>query len=185
MNARPISPHARFGSAVAAGLVGLLWVAPGGGGAAAEPTREQLDAARAMVAGTGKNKGNDKLVLGFAYPTARGVTKIDYVSKTAADDGSFTLTYRYTYRDRDNDPQDFQMRFEFGATGKLTGARPVADKHSSFWPPMTAAELTLGLLQEAIRNDEKRKNDPVWKPLLAVTSPSEFMVGIMNIKAGK
>lgn len=152
---------------------------------AAEPTQIIIDEAQEMIAGTGANKGNDTLVLKFCYPTAKSLTKIDYLSKTTANDGSFSLKYQYSYKDNDNDPAYFNLRFYFNAKGKLIDARPVTSEHSSFWPPMSTAEITLGLAKEAIRSDEKLKNEPLWKALLKVDSASEFMVGVMNIKAGK
>jgi hypothetical protein len=176
----------RFGLAALIALFVLTGTALAGGRVTAvEPTQEILDEAHAMIVGSGTNKGNDKLVLGFSYPTAKSLTRIDYLNKSVAGDGSFTLTYKYLYRDNDNDPADFEMRFDFSAKGKLTGARPVQNKHSSFWPPMSTAEITLDLVKETIRNDEKLKKEPVWKALLTVDSAADFMVGVMNIKAGK
>jgi hypothetical protein len=155
-----------------------------GRAAAAEPTQAVLDNAHAMVIGTGNSKGNDKLVLAFCYPTAKSITSVTYVTKKAFNDGSFQLWYDYEYRDSDGDPQNFQLRFSFDAKAKLTDVRGTT-KHSSFWPPFTTAGIALAVLKEAIRNDEKLKKDPLFKALLTVDSPTEFLVGIMNIKAGK
>ena len=167
-------------------LVALLVLAFGGAPAcAADPSQATLDAAHAMVVGTGKNKGNDKLVLGFCYPTAKSLSGVEYLSKTVANDGSFTLTYNYDYKDSDGDAAYFQLRYSFSANGKITAARLVPGKHSSFWAPFSTAEIVLGAMKEAVRGDDKLQNDPVWKELLKVDTPAEFMVGITNIKAGK
>lgn len=156
------------------------------GRADAEPTPALLDAAHAMIVGTGaNNKGNDRLVLAFCYPAAKSLTKVEYLSKTVAGDGAFSLTYRYSYRDSDNEPADFQLHFDFSPKGKLAEIQPVANRHSSLAPPLSSADVTLGLVKETIRTDEKLKKEPVWMALLEVNSASEFLVGMMNLKAGK
>jgi hypothetical protein len=184
MNARSqfARPFGRVRVAVSTAVAVALFA---GTAAAAEPTQAAIDAAHAMIAGTGANKGNDKLVLGFCYPTARSLNGVEYVSGTAAKDGTFDLTYRYKYKDGDNDPADFQLKFSFSATGKITAARVVPGKHSSFWPPLSLAEITLGRTKEAIRSDEQMKNDPVWQAVLALDAPADVMIAMMNIKAAK
>ena len=172
---------------VAVAFSATFFILGGGRLAAAEPTQTVLDDVHAMVVGTGTGKGNDALVLGFSYPTAKSLTKIEYVPKSlsVANDGSFTLMYKYSYRDSDNDPQDFQLRFAFTAKGKLTDVRELAGKHSSFWPPFFTATVFLELAKEAVRQDKDLKNEPLGKALLAVKSPVEFMTILMNTKAGK
>lgn len=156
-----------------------------GRAAAAEPAPATLDAAKAVIVGTGAHKGNDKLVLSFCYPTARSLTAVEYASGTTAKDGSFDLTFRYTYRDGDNDPADFQLRYAFDRNGKIVSVRAVDGKHSAPRPPLKDARGTLELMKEAARNDAALKGDPAWKALLALDAPDAFMIGVMNLKAGK
>lgn len=152
---------------------------------AAEPTQATIDAAKAVIAGTGAHKGNDKLVLSFCYPTAKSATAVEYVAGTTSKDGSFDLTFRYAYRDGNNDPADFQLRYAFDRNGKIVSVRAVDGKHSSPRAPLKDAQGTLELMKEAARNDATLKNDPAWKALLALDSPADFMTGVMNLKAGK
>lgn len=182
----PARPFDALGLAVVASFFALIvLVLTGGRAEAAEPTQVVIDEAHAMIVGSGANKGNDKLVMSFCYPTAKSLTKVEYVTGTTANDGSFTLTYRYLYRDSDNDPADFQLKFYFNAKAKMTDVRTLTGKHSSFWPPMSTAEITLAVVKEAIRNDDKLRDQPVWKELLKVDAASDFLVGVINIKAGK
>lgn len=66
---------------------------------------------------------------------------------TAYKDGSFDLTYKFYYRDSDNDPQTYTLRFDYDAKGKLTGEPGIVD-HSSFWPPFNAIKIAGAVADE-------------------------------------
>lgn len=168
-------------------LTAATFLIPAAGRAtASEPDNDTLKAAHEMVTAEGRaNKGNDTLVLDFAYPTAKKLTRVTYLSKNIKASGAFDLIYKYDYRDSDNDAADFQLRFSFTVKGKLSEVAPVVGKHSSFWPPFSTAEIAFGVMKEAIRNDEKLKKDPVWKQLLDVEKATEALILVLNIKAGK
>jgi len=174
--------NATFGGRVlngtSLGVVTALFLVLGGtaGRAAAEDQPEVKDAARMI-------QTNAKVIQAFAYPTTKKLTGTEYVKGVPYKDGSFALTYNFDYTDSDNDPAYVTLKFTFDKTGKMRSIEEV--DRSSFWPAFGTAKLALEVLKESIRNDEQARNSPEGKRLLAIDDPTEFLVELLNIKAGK
>lgn len=89
----------------------------------------------------------------FAYVSSNGHTKTTYVEGKEYTDDSFSFTYRFDYRDSDNDPQQFTMKFHFDANGKFTKFSNVS--YSSFWEPFNAWIIAGVALEEIGKAIEK------------------------------
>lgn len=89
----------------------------------------------------------------LAYVTSKSCTGVDYVKGTVYVDNSFHLTYKFYYRDSDNDPQWFTLRFEHNASGGLTDVKSVA--WSSFWEPFNFIKIAGGILKEVAKELDK------------------------------
>ncbi len=126
---------------------------------------------------------NGKMILGFAYPTAKKLDKIELDDTDQSRDGSFTLTYTVDYTDKDGDAAYVTLKFTFDKSGKMLGVKETS--RSSFWPAFGTAKLVLEATKEIIRNDEKARNSPDGKKLLAIDEPTEFLAELLNLKAGK
>ncbi len=78
-------------------------------------------------------KAQGKVVLGFAYPTAKRLTGVEYDEGSKFGDGSYQLTYTLNYVDSDGDSAYATLKFNFAKDGKLASIKDKA--HSSFFPP--------------------------------------------------
>jgi hypothetical protein len=124
-----------FGVARSAWLVvlsalGLMAVSKAA--SAGEPTAVQSRAQRDIESGAAR-------LTKLAYVSSKRHTDLDYIKGVAYKDDSFDLTYKFSYRDSDNDPQTFTLRFEFDARGKLKDIKSVS--WSSFWEPFNALKI--------------------------------------------
>lgn len=130
-------------------------------------------------------KSEAKVVLGFAYPTNKRLSSVEYDEDASEKfyDGSYQLTYTLNYVDSDGDDAYVSLKFDFDKRGKLTSITDGG--HSSFFAPFFGAGLTLELVKAAIKNDEQLADDPVGKELLKVDSVEAFLVGYINLKNGK
>jgi hypothetical protein len=127
-------------------------------------------------------KSEAKAVLGFAYPTAKRVSSVEYDDGVRFEGGGYRLIYAINYVDSDGDDAYVSLKFDFDKRGKLTS---ISDKaHSSFFPPFLTAGLFLELMKTAIKNDPKLREDPAWQQLLRVNKAEEFLVGYVNLKNG-
>lgn len=89
-------------------------------------------------------------IVALAYPTAQSHLKTEYVKGTVYKGGSFDLTYKFTYKDSDGRTQSFTEKFEFSATGKLTGHGTVSS--TEIWPPFATLKL-LGVVIDEIAKE--------------------------------
>jgi hypothetical protein len=90
----------------------------------------------------------------MAYVTSKSHTKVEYVKGAVYKDGGYDLTYQFFYRDSDNDPQTYTLRFEYNASGKITEVKTV--QHSSFWEPFNAIKIA-GAVAEGIANEMNKR----------------------------
>ena len=100
-----------------------------------------------VIVGTGAHKGNDKLVLSFCYPAAKSVTAVERVAKATSKDGSFDLTFRYAYRDGNNDAAEYAALRT--VLGESIGRTPIVAFKSHVGHTLGGAgavELALSLL---------------------------------------
>lgn len=162
--------HATQFAARAAAVLAVLIL--GGVAGAAEPK----DGARVI-------EDNQKLIIGFAYPTTKKIDSLKLVDDSANRDGSFSLTVRFNITDSDGDPAYVTLKFKFDKSARLTDVSETG--RSSIWPSFGTATLVLEAVKAAIRNDDKLKNDPAWKQLLKIDNPQEFLCTLVNIRGGK
>ncbi|MBY0513986.1 MAG: hypothetical protein K2P78_08765 [Gemmataceae bacterium] len=162
------------------GVVAAMAVATamvlGGAGRAAASDQEVRDAGKMVTT-------NAKVIQAFAYPTTKKLTGTEFVKGVRNADGGFSLTYNFDYVDSDGDDAYVTLKFTFTASGKMKKVEEVS--RSSFWPAFGTAKLALEVLKESIRNDEKARNSPEGMRLLAIDDPTDFLVELLNIKAGK
>ena len=94
--------------------------------AAAEPTAVQQDAQTRV-------RNAAKVLTKTAYVTSKSHTLTEFVDGNNTGNGTFDLTYRFHYRDSDNDPQSYTLTFYYDKAGQVakTGIGP----YTSFWPP--------------------------------------------------
>jgi hypothetical protein len=114
---------------------------------AGEPNAIQSRSQRDIVDGAAR-------ITKMAYVTSKSHTKIDYVKGIVYKDGSYDLTYEFSYRDNDNDPQTFTLRFEYNESGRMTDVKTV--RHSSFWEPFNALKLAGALADNLAKEMNKR-----------------------------
>lgn len=126
---------------------------------------------------------NHKDINSFAYPSLKRSESVVYKNETTNRDGSFTLTYRFNYRDSDNDPAHVTLKFLYNSAGKMTDIVEV--DRSSFWESFTTANILLAVVKEGIKNDPKLKDDPNWTALLQVDDAKVFLIGALNLAIGK
>lgn len=163
----------RLGLAVVAALAALTILILSGRASAADPTKDAVK----MI------EDNQKLVIGFAYPTTKSVDSLKLVDDGVNKDGSFYLTVKFGITDSDGDPAHVTLKFKFDKSAKLTDVSET--NRSSIWPSFATAKLVLEAVKAAIRNDDKLKDDPAWKQLLKIDSPQEFLCTLINIRSGK
>ena len=113
---------------------------------AADPTPTESNAQKKVVAGS-------KNLTQLAYVTSKSHTKTECVRGMVNNDGSFDLTYKFHYRDSDNDPQNYTLTFQFAQSGDLKEVKTVS--HSSFWPPFNAITIAGGIVDAAVRELDK------------------------------
>jgi hypothetical protein len=165
------------GKWVAAVVLAAVAVLGGTAGRAAASDPPEVKDAVKMV------ESNAKVIQAFAYPTTKKLNDTTFVKGVRYSDGSFALTYNFDYTDSDGDPAYVKLKFTFSKSGKMRSVEEV--DRSSFWPAFGTAKLALEVLKEAIRNDPDARNSPEGKRLLAIDDPTEFLVELLNIKAGK
>ena len=117
---------------LAAAMMCVLDLAGGAAAQDVKPNAVQIRAQRDVVDGAAR-------LTKLAYVSSNSHTKVEYVKGNAYRDESFDLTYKFTYRDSDNDTQTYTLRFEYSKTGAVTGV--VTIQHSSFWKPFNAIEI--------------------------------------------
>jgi len=123
--------------AMVSAFVIVLGVADRGVAADVQPNKTHIRAQQGIEDGAGK-------ITKLAYVSSRSHTKVEYVSGKSYKDDSFSLTYKFSYRDNDNDPQTYTLRFAYDKTGKMTDIATV--NHSSFWEPFNALKIAGAVL---------------------------------------
>src|SRR5262245_30298630 len=98
-------------------------------------------------------ESEQKLILGFAYPTAKKVDSLKATDKTTNLDGAFSVTVRFNYIDKDGDDAYVSLKFKFDKNGKMTDVTETS--RSSFWAAFFTADLVIEAVKAAIRNDDK------------------------------
>jgi len=93
-------------------------------------------------------------IVGLAYPTAKASLKTEYVKGTAYKDGSFDLTYKFTYKDSDGKTQDFTLKFVMAAKGELDDMKVIDS--SEIWPPFGTLAL-LGVAVDELAKEMQKK----------------------------
>ena len=108
-----------------------------------EPNTIQQRAQRELQDGGAK-------ITRLAYVSSKSHTKTTFVEGSVFRDDSFSLTYKLSYRDNDNDPQTYTLRFLYSKTGKMTDVEIV--DHSSFWEPFNALKIA-GALADGLAKE--------------------------------
>lgn len=101
-----------------------------------------------------KIQSNAAGITKMAYVTSKSHTSVKYVSGTIYNDDSYDLTFTFDYRDSDNDPQWYTLRFEYNARGGLTDVKSV--KWSSFWEPFNALKIAGFIVDGVAKELDKR-----------------------------
>ena len=108
-----------------------------------EPNTIQQRAQREVLDGGAK-------ITKLAYVSSNSHTKTSFVEGSVFRDDSFSLTYKFSYRDSDNDSQTYTLRFIYSKTGKMTDVKIV--DHSSFWEPFNALKIA-GALADGVAKE--------------------------------
>lgn len=90
----------------------------------------------------------------MAYVTSKSQTSMKYVGGTIFNDDSYHLTFKFYYRDSDNDPQSYTLRFEYNSRGRLVEVTTI--DHSSFWEPFNAIKIAGAIIDGVAKELDKR-----------------------------
>ncbi len=119
-------------------------------GVAGQVSAAEIEPNKIQQRAKGELQDGGAKITRLAYVSSKSHTKTSYVEGSVFRDDSFSLTYKFTYRDNDNDPQAYTLRFLYSKTGKLTDVETV--DHSSFWEPFNALKIA-GALADGIAKE--------------------------------
>jgi hypothetical protein len=133
---------------------------------------KQVESNRAMI------KTEAKGILFLAHPTCT-LTEAVYKDTTKYRDGSYALTFKFSYRNLNNEPCYRYWDFAFNEAGMITGI--VDGDSNAFIPPFFLSDLALDTLKEQIRKDPKLMNDPIAKQILVVRDARQATVLMLRL----
>jgi len=137
--------HTAFFMAI--GLIGLTGMPGFSEAAEVQPNATQLACQRNIQSSAAR-------ITKMAYVTSKSHTQVDYVKGTVFDNGTFDLTYKFWYRDSDNDQQCYTLRFDYNSRGGLVEVKTIG--HSSFWEPFNAIKIA-GAVVEGLAKELDKK----------------------------